>query len=169
MTHDFECAAHGIFQARVNRGVVPRCPKGCSKALVKLVFLRAPGTVSARTRTSDRLVREMAQAQGLTDISTSPSRPGGSVAQRNRAKSQGAKANPYPAELAARPGPGALPKFLASLGHQENALAGAGFGHQHNPAEWKTDPKTGVTRHVAAPPPNITAPPASVERVREKP
>jgi hypothetical protein len=166
--HDFECMAHGYFEARVGFGKLPRCPKGCSSSLVKQVRLKPPGFVSARSRKGDKLVREMAEAQGLSDISTSPSRSGGSVAERNRAKSQGAKENPYPPQAAAQ-APSNVSKFLGALTHKENALANSGFGNPYNAAEWKKDDKTGAVRHVGRSAPNVIQPPAVVERVRGKP
>src|SRR5215469_13199732 len=104
INRDWECAAHGVFEKRTKTAQdVPKCPKGCSRALVKLVFLQPVGHVSGRTRTADRLVKEMAAAQGLSDISTSPSRSGGTVAQRNAARNRvrGPQGHQYPAHLAA--------------------------------------------------------------------
>jgi hypothetical protein len=173
VTHDFECAAHGVFEARVKGGQIPRCPKGCSKQFVKLVRLCPPGVVGARTRTADKLLREAAAMQGLSDISTSPSRPGGSVAQRNRMRNGGPTRNQdlHPAAQA-RAEPLSVSKALAALTVKESStLAHLGFGHEYNKAEWKKDDKTGVVRHVGAPPPRIPRPTGStgvsVERVKE--
>jgi hypothetical protein len=164
VTNDWECAAHGIFEAKVKGGTVPKCPRGCSKGFVKLVHLKAPSFGSARVRTGDKLLREAATLQGLSDISTSPSRPGGSVAQRNAAKNRPSGAQ-YPPTAAAQAVP--LSKFIGALTHKENALTRVGLGHAYEPAEWKKDEKTGAVRHVGAQAPIITSPPASVERVKE--
>jgi hypothetical protein len=164
VTHDWNCLAHGVFEARGNPKKPPRCPKGCSSSFVELIRLVPPGMVSARTRTGDRLVREMATTQGLSDISTSPSRPGGSVGQRNRAKSQGAAANPYPEQYAARSA--GLKEFLSGMTYSANELTNVGLGHKYNASEWTKDDKTGATRHVGAQGPNLLQPGASVDRVR---
>lgn len=176
---DWECAAHGYFEKRTRSAQdVPRCPKGCSKSLVKHVILQPVGTVSAGTRTSDRLVREMAKMQGLSDISTSPSRPGGTVAERNRARSQGAAANPYPPQFACQaPGGGirfaggdATVANLKNLGFGgENAMRRVGLGHEYDKNEWRTDKTTGRVKHVGMQPAIVSAPAASVDRVKEQP
>jgi hypothetical protein len=171
--HDWQCLAHGVFEKRVQPGRIPKCPKGCSSSFVKLVYLKPVGTVSARTRKSDKLVREMADAQGLSDISTSPSRPGGSVAQRNRMKNgmRGPQGREYPDFAAAQPAQ--LSKFLGAMTHKANELSNAGFGHKYDPSEWKKDDKSGAVRHVGAHGPIAPLPVGStgvsVERVREKP
>jgi hypothetical protein len=170
--HDFECAAHGYFEARTKGGNVPRCPKGCSKAFVKLVRLQAPGMVSARTRTGDRLVREMADMQGLSDISTSPSRSGGSVADRNRKKNYAPVQNEQlPQTAQARGEPIPVRKLLAAMTHKQNLLHDVGFGHGYNEHEWKKDDKTGVVRHVGAQAPITKVPVGStgvsIQRVKD--
>lgn len=146
VTHDFECAAHGVFESRAKR---PKCPKGCSAAFVSKVFLQAPNFGSAGVRTSDKLVREMAEAQGLSDISTSPSRPGGSVADRLRKKNTGMKGpqgRDYPAYAAAVSVPYA--EGMKGMTMPGNAMKDTGYGHDYNPAEWKKDEKTGKVAHV---------------------
>lgn len=166
VTNDFSCAAHGHFEAKVKAGTVPKCPKGCSKAFVTLVHLKAPSFGSARVRTGDRLLREAAQMQGLSDISTSPSRPGGTVAERNAAKNRA-----FPAQAAAVAAP--LSKFLGAMTHKENALSRIGLGHAYEPAEWKKDEKTGTVRHIGAQGPIAQIPVGttgvSIDRVKEKP
>lgn len=180
---DWECLAHGVFEARtLSAKHVPKCPKGCSRGLVKLVFLTMPGTVSDRTRTSDRLVREAADLQGLSDISTSPSRPGGSVAHRNRMRGpRGRQDLQYPAQFSARSG-GTIPFHggltVENLGAQgftaeNNGLRAIGLGHAYDKTEWKTDKETGKVRHEGAPPIITTIPTGgtgvSIERVKDKP
>lgn len=160
--HDFECLAHGVFEARVQAGVIARCPHGCGREMVSLVFLTPPAISSERVRTATRLVREMADLQGLSDIDISPSRPGDSVADRNFKRSGN--------ELA----PQALPmsKYMGALTHRSNELSNLGFGHPYNPHEWSQDQKTGVRRHVAAPPLQplpMNQYGVSVQRMREKP
>jgi hypothetical protein len=168
---DWECLAHGVFEARtVSAQTVPKCPKGCSRSLVKLVHLRAPGHVSARTRTGDRLLREAADGAGLSDISTSPSRPGGSVAQRNRMKLRGPKGREYPDVAKALPVD--FGKYIGALTHQANELTNLGFGHAYDASQWKSDKETGRTVHTAAPPPvreiPVNSVGVSIERVKEK-
>ena len=172
VTHDFECLAHGLFTARGSSAKPPRCPRGCSPSLVKLVFLQAPGFVSSRTRTGDRLVREMATMQGLSDISTSPSRPGGSVAHRNRMKQmrlRGPKGREYP-ELAGAVGVD-IGKYLGAMTEKGNTLTQVGLGRPYAENEWKKDPETGKVKHVAGPSATVPVPTGttgvSVERVKE--
>lgn len=174
ITHDFECEFHGTFEKRVKAGTVPRCPKGCSKGFVKQIFTKAPGFVSSRTRTGDRLVREMADMQGLTDISTSPSRPGGSVADRNRlAGPRGRPDLAYPELAKAQAIPLTVQNAIPAMTMKDNALTRTGFGHGYDEHQWKKDEKTGVVRHVDIPAPNVTVPlgstGVSIERVKENP
>jgi hypothetical protein len=116
------------------------------------VFVTAPSIGSERVRTATRLVREMAETQGLSDIDTSPSRPGVSVADRAWKK------NNKSVVAEARPA-GDLGKFLASA-PRDNVLNRAGFGHPYNPSEWREG------RHLgsSAAPEKL---PTEVVRVRE--
>ena len=155
--HNFECAAHGLFEQRVQPGVTPKCPKGCSSYFVKLVFLTPPNLGSERVRNATRLVREMADTQGLSDLDVSPSRPGDSVADRNFKKS----GNPLRAVS------GNFSTYMSALTHRENALTRVGFGHPYNAAEWRTIKETGKQRHAGAQPPLESAPPAEVRRSRD--
>jgi hypothetical protein len=168
--HDFECMAHGVFEKRVEAGKIPKCPRGCSPAFVTLVHLQAPGTVSGRTRTGDRLVREMAEMQGLSDISTSPSRPGGNVAQRNAMRLKGPAGRQYP-ELAAAKAVD-IGKYLGAMTMKDNALTRIGLGHEYNANEWKRDAQNPEKlRHVGAQGPILEKPTGStgvsIERVKE--
>ena len=159
--HNFECAAHGVFEARTQAGVTPRCPKGCSAGFVQLVHLTPPSIGSARVRAATKLVREMADLQGLSDIDVSPSRPGDSVADRNFKRSGNA--------IQARPA--SFGQYMGALTHRANELSNAGFGSPYNPAEWHQDKKSGVRRHVASPPVEplpMNQYGVSVARVREK-
>jgi hypothetical protein len=169
--HDFSCAAHGTFTKRVKAGTIPKCPRGCGKSLVTLIFTQAPGFVSARTRRGDKLTKEMAQIQGLSDLSTSPSRPGGSVMDRIRRK--------YGGHLQPEQMPRAVDAkaYLGAMTHRANEITGENMraftggshpGHEYDPAQWKKDEKSGVVRHVDIPHESFL-PSASVERVREKP
>jgi hypothetical protein len=144
--HSFECQAHGNFTAKVKSGTVPRCPHGCSKSFVALVFLQAPGHVSARTKRADQALKEAALLQGLADISTSPSRPGGTVAQRNAMRVRGPKGLEYPEIAAAQSG--GLAKFLSAMTTPGNALAEMGFTEGFNAADWKKNEKTGQMVHL---------------------
>lgn len=166
--HAFQCRAHGVFDQIVSvkkKGVtVPKCPHGCSKSFVKLIFVQAPGHIRAGSKRADRLVREAAEMQGLSDLSLSPSRSGGSVMQRIRAKEK--------IPEAARARAVSFGEYMGALTHKENALSNIGMGHAYDKNEWKADDKTGKVRHVAAAPPVHTVPMGatgvSVERVKEK-
>lgn len=155
--HNFECAAHGVFEARVEAGAVPPCPHGCSPGFVQLVILKAPAIGSERVKTATRLVREMADIQGLSDIDVSPSSPGNSVAERNWKKL-------HPDQQART---GNLKQYMSALTHADNALVRTGFGNRYNPHEWMTDKKTGARRHVASPPVEpLPSVPTEMTRVR---
>jgi hypothetical protein len=176
VTSDFECAAHGFFEARVKPGTVPRCPKGCSTSFVKLVHLRPVGHVSARTKNADRLLREAAGMQKLSDISTSPSRAGGSVMDRLRQRNQPVVS---PVQL---PGWGEMPalgkvnnannaaQLLSTIGKPppgESVAELTGIGHTFKPAEWKAR-EDGKLVHNGGERLSDFKPPASVERVKER-
>jgi hypothetical protein len=147
--HNFECAAHGIFEMRVQAGVTPMCPKGCSKAFVTLVYLQAPAIGSERVRFATNLIKRAAELQGLADIDVSPSTPGGSVADKNFLKS----GNPIKAQAGPmfKVGTASGKVDIRTLPHGANGLNEAGFGHRYNPAEWRTG-KDGKVRHYAGPP-----------------
>lgn len=145
VTHSFECRAHGVFDARVSSGEVPACPCGCSPAFVKLVFITPPAIATEKVRTATRLVREMADIQGLTDIDISPSRPGDSVADRNFKRS----GNPIRAQAVKAVDVG---RYVGAQLHQGNALTAAGFGHPYDSREWRTDKASGRRLHYAQPP-----------------
>lgn len=158
VTHDFECLAHGQFESRTKK---PKCPKGCSASLVKMVFLQPVGFVSDRSRRSDKLVREMAQTQGLSDLSTSLSRPGGSVMDRLR-KKHGSHLQPSQMPIAVDP-----QTYLKAMTHQENALSRIGLGHAYDPSEWKPN-EEGKLRHETAKVIADFKPSAEVEYVPRK-
>ena len=175
--NDFECAAHGVFSSRAKAGTVPKCPKGCSAAFVKLVFLQPVGHVSGRTKNADRLLREVTTTQGLSDLSTSPSRSGGSVMDRLRRRNQPLVS---PAQL---PGWGQMPALgpmpgvantrdmLAAVGKPpkgESVAELTGIGHTYKPGEWSTR-EDGKVIHNGGERVADFKPPASVERVRERP
>jgi hypothetical protein len=149
VTNSFECGFHGVFEVKIKPGLTPACPRGCSPHFVKLIHLTPPAIGSERVKTATKLIREAAELQGLSDIDNSPSRPGGSVAERNWAKQAGAHAGK----------PGDLMKFL-SAAPRDNVLARTGFGHPFNPSEWRDG------RHLgsSAPPEKL---PTEVVRVRE--
>lgn len=159
VTHDFECMAHGAFSARGGSAHIPRCPRGCSAAFVKLVFLQAVGVSSARSKKVDALMK----SSGLSDISTSPSRSGDSVMQRIRLKDgsyQAIKDTQMP-RWDANP-----QKIMAAMNNTENNLRRVGLGFQHNPTEWVTT-EDGKQRHQGATFVKDFKPPAEVERIKE--
>jgi len=179
VVHAFECLAHGLFESRVKAGEVPKCPKGCSKDLVTLVFVQAPGFVGARTRKADQLLREAAEMQGLSDISTSPSRPGGSVADRNRKKNlqrirlpDGSTGYVQPSQAAVSMQAPDFGRYVGALTHRENTLSTLGFGHKYDSSEWTKNEATGNLHHTGAKLPNLPIPTGStgvsIERVKER-
>lgn len=140
---------------------------------MRKVFLTAPSIGSAKAKSADKLLREAAEMQGLSDISTSPSRPGGSVAERLRMKTRDGMAGPngrqYPEYAAARSMD--FRKDFGAVTHKANELATVGLGNTYNKDEWKKDEKTGKLRHIAPAPPKSLRPTGStgvsVERVKE--
>lgn len=161
ITHDFECRAHGLFQARVAAGSIPPCPRGCTPYFVRLVYLQAPAIGTERVRTATRLVREVADSQGLSDIDVSPSRPGDSVADRNFKKA----GNQVQARAVD------FQSFMSALTHRSNELTRCGFGHPYDASEWRERKETGKLAHAGALPP-ITDIPSNqygvqVQRVKE--
>jgi hypothetical protein len=176
VTHDWECAAHGHFEARGSEAKKPRCPKGCSSAFVSLVYLQPVGHVSARTKNADRLLKDVTTRQKLSDLSTSPSRPGDSVMDRLRRRNQPTVS---PAQL---PGWGQMPalgqiqgvtntqQMLSAIGKPpkgESVAELTGIGHTYKADEWKTR-EDGKVVHNGGERISDFKPPASVERVKEK-
>lgn len=170
--HAFQCRAHGVFDQIVSvkkKGVtVPKCPHGCSKSFVKLIFVQAPGHIRAGSKRADKLVREAADMQGLSDISLSPSRSGGSVMDRLRRKNRS-----YPDAAAAVAGD--FGTMMPALRHKENMLQApeVHLGNAYEPSEWKKN-EAGQLVHTAAghKTPNHQVPMGAtgveVERVKEK-
>lgn len=173
--HDFECLAHGVFSKRVKAGTVPKCPKGCGSSMVRLVFLEPPKIGKVKYKRGDRLLREAAELQGLSDISTSPSRPGGSVMDRIR-KKYGNHIRPEQMPVAG------TAEMLGAMTHRTNGLNNddmrnftqqafgreAVMGHAYDKSQWVKDKESGVVRHMDVPHDNFL-PRASVERVKDKP
>lgn len=156
--NNFECAAHGIFEATVEQGQVPWCPQGCSPGFVQLVFIKPPLISNERYRVANKLVREMAEMQGLSDIDVSPSSPGNSVADKNFIRAGG--------RIQAFSG-GNVGRYVGAMTYRANELTNAGFGNPYNPNEWSTDKKTGVRRHFASPAREpLPAVPTQMTRVR---
>lgn len=159
--HDFECQAHGGFEARIEEGVIPWCPYGCSPGFVQLVFIKPPLISNERFRVANKLVREMADMQGLSDIDVSPSSPGDSVADKNFKRAGG--------RIAAVAG-GSVRQYVGAMTYQANELTRAGFGTPYNPNEWQVDKKSGVRRHFAGPAREpVPAVPTQITRVRGNP
>lgn len=162
ITHDFECRAHGPFTKRVKVGTIPKCPYGCSSSFVSLVFNTAPAIGTDRVRTATRLVREVADSQGLSDIDVSPSTPGGSVAEKNFLKSGN--------QVRARAVD--FNTYMAALTNRSNELSRLGFGHPYDPGEWKKR-DSGKVVHAGAKPTLVDLPMnqygVEVQRVKEKP
>ena len=159
--HDWECRVHGVFTKRVKAGTVPPCPKGCTPYFVHLVHLMAPSIGTDRVRTATRLVREVADSQGLSDIDVSPSTPGDSVAAKNFLRSQN--------QVRARAVDFAT--YMSALTNRSNELSKLGFGHPYEPSEWKQTAE-GKMRHAGAQPPVTDTPMnqfgVEMQRVKEK-
>jgi hypothetical protein len=147
--HDFECAAHGHFSERVQAGIIPPCPKGCSKAFVQLVYLSPPSIGTERVKHATNLIKRAADLQHLADIDVSPSSPGGSVADKNFLKT----GNPIRAQAGPTFNVGSMQGKvdIKSLPKGASGLTEAGFGRPYNAAEWRTG-KDGKRRHYASPP-----------------
>jgi hypothetical protein len=59
---DHKCPTHGYFES-----YVPECPLGCTEG-VKVVFLKAPGYKSDKTKHADKTVKQLASDFGMTNI-----------------------------------------------------------------------------------------------------
>jgi hypothetical protein len=59
--NDYKCPAHGYFEGRK-----PVCPHGCTD--VQVVFLQPVGTVSNRTKGSDKTLKQLALDFNMSDI-----------------------------------------------------------------------------------------------------
>ena len=59
--NDYKCPAHGYFESRE-----PVCPHGCTD--VQVVFLQPVGTVSNRTKGSDKTLKQLALDFNMSDI-----------------------------------------------------------------------------------------------------
>lgn len=59
--NDYKCPAHGYFEARE-----PVCPHGCTD--VQVVFLHPVGTVSDRTKGSDKTIKQLALDFKMNDV-----------------------------------------------------------------------------------------------------
>jgi len=174
--HWFECLAHGEFVARVKAGTVPKCPKGCGSSMVKLIFKEPPKIGKVKYKRCDKLLGEAAELQGLSDISTSPSRPGGSVMQRLRMRHG---QNFHPTQLCQTVDGPMATATLQSMTHRTNGLNNqdmrnftheafgreAVMGHQYDKSQWRTDEKTGKVRHEEVTHTDFL-PKASVETVK---
>jgi hypothetical protein len=162
VTHNFECRAHGVFEAQVEAGTLPACPRGCSSYFVHLVFTVPPSIGTDRVRNASRLVREAADSQGLSDIDVSPSRPGDSVADRNFKRS----GNPVRAQAVD------FKTYMSSLTHKSNELTRLGFGHPYDPHEWRERKETGKVTHSGAQGPIQDTPMnqygVEIQRVKER-
>jgi len=64
---DWECLAHGFFESGEE---APKCPKGCSKSMIRIAHLKAPGIGTDRTKGIDSTMRNLANDFGLTDVNT---------------------------------------------------------------------------------------------------
>ena len=61
VTNDYKCPAHGYFESRE-----AVCPHGCTD--VQVVFLQPVGTVSDRTKGSDKTLKQLALDFNMSDI-----------------------------------------------------------------------------------------------------
>jgi hypothetical protein len=63
VVNDYQCKAHGTFESMTGQ-----CPHGCSKSMVELVHLQAPGLKSGRTKNIDKTLGNLASDFGMTDM-----------------------------------------------------------------------------------------------------
>lgn len=62
--HDYECAVHGVFEARAPK----KCPfKGCEEEITK-VFLKAPSYKSDRTKNADKNLKQLGMEFNMTNM-----------------------------------------------------------------------------------------------------
>jgi hypothetical protein len=121
ITHNFECAIHGQFEARVQGGITPPCPAGCDTFFVKLVFTQPPSIATERVRNATRLIKEAIDAAGLSDVDISPHTPGDSPADKNWKKAH----HDIKAEVWDK---GKLGEILGQFPKGENYIKGMGLG-----------------------------------------
>jgi hypothetical protein len=65
VTNDYKCPKHGYFEARK-----PQCPMKDCYDEVMVVFLQAPALIGAKTRSTDKTVKQLAIEFGMSDIKT---------------------------------------------------------------------------------------------------
>jgi hypothetical protein len=82
--NDYVCMAHGEFESRTGK-----CPHGCSKQMVSLVFRQAPGLLTSFGKGVDKTLRGLANDHGLTNLSNNQGTTGGFVPDPNFMKAQG--------------------------------------------------------------------------------
>jgi hypothetical protein len=61
--NDYECGMHGLFEAFERK-----CPHGCSRRFVKLVFLKPVGTMSGKSKWTDNELKSISRDYNLSDI-----------------------------------------------------------------------------------------------------
>jgi len=60
--NDWKCQEHGFFEA-----MEPVCPHGCTDG-VMVVFLQAPGTISSKTKRTDKRAKQLAMDFKMSNI-----------------------------------------------------------------------------------------------------
>lgn len=60
---DYKCQEHGFFE-----GFEPNCPEGCGDELVLQVFLKSPGFVSDKSKSTDAHLRGLAREFDMSNI-----------------------------------------------------------------------------------------------------
>jgi hypothetical protein len=143
---EWSCAFHGDFEARVQAGVTPHCPCGCSPEFVERVFITPPAIATERVRNASRIVKDAIDSMGLTDLDINPSTPGNSPAEKNLLKNKSSiKAEVWDQSR--------LKDVLSSFPAGENYITkspadgGAGLGNPYRKDEWQQDRKTGKLTH----------------------
>lgn len=166
--HDYECRAHGVFESRAKE---PRCPHGCSKSFVSRVFLQPISIGTAKVANADRMLRGAAESQGLSDVSTSPSRPGDSVMARLRARHNKEFAREQVPNWGGEQGrvlsqldPKTILAGAKSAGG-EDVMANLGMGKKYDAKEWRTT-EDGRRVHIPSQKYPGYRPPAEVERTK---
>jgi hypothetical protein len=139
---EWSCAFHGDFEARVQAGVTPHCPCGCSPEFVERVFLTPPAISHDRVKNASRILKDAIDSMGLSDLDISPHTPGNSPAEKNHLKyaSKEIKAEVWDA---------AKLKGLVSTFPSDSGLALTGLGNRYEAEQWQRNKTTGKLTHSA--------------------
>ncbi len=79
--NDYNCIAHGTFESFTGQ-----CPYGCSRELVEVVHLKAPGHLTGRTKGIDKTLQGLAKDHGLSDMNNHGGTTGAFIMDPSMAK-----------------------------------------------------------------------------------